>query len=239
MACAPRGSSIGVASAQVWGKGCTIEATTNGIGLDMPLRVAMETQRAIRRLRDDPVDDDVILRIIDLALRAPSGGNRQPQRFVVVRDPAVKRILGQRNREAWNVLRRLYERRTDDRTRRIGQAVQWQADHFERVPVLVVACLERPLPPWPSFFATTNYGSVYPAVQNLLLAARAEGLGAALLTLPLWSRRLARKALSLPRSVQPVAVVPLGWPHGRYGPTTRRPVGEFVHVDRWGNQPLR
>src|SRR5258705_96176 len=83
------------------------------------------------------------------------------------------------------------------------------------------------------------YGSIYPSVQNLLLAARAAGLGAALITLPLWSTFLARRALGLPWSVAPCAVIPMGWPRGKYGPTTRRPVGEVVHVDRYGNQPFR
>lgn len=84
--------------------------------------------------------------------------------------------------------------------------------------------------------ATPAYGSIYPPVQNLLLAARAAGLGAALITMPLWSKLLARRALGLPWNVTPCAVIPLGWPKGRYGPTTRRPVGEFVSLDRYGNR---
>jgi nitroreductase len=81
------------------------------------------------------------------------------------------------------------------------------------------------------------YGSIYPATQNLLLAARSIGLGAALTTLPVWSRSLARRTLSLPRNVVPCAVVPLGWPMGGgYGPTTRRPVEEITHLDRYGNR---
>jgi hypothetical protein len=75
-------------------------------------------------------------------------------------------------------------------------------------------------------------------VQNLLLAARAADLGAALITLPLWSTLRARKALGLPWNVSPCAVVPLGWPKGRYGPTTRRPVGQITHLDRYGNKPF-
>ena len=82
------------------------------------------------------------------------------------------------------------------------------------------------------------YGSIYPSVQNLLLAARAVGLGAALITLPLWSTFVTRRILGLPFSVMPCAVVPLGWPRGRYGPTTRRPVGEVVSLDRYGNRPF-
>jgi hypothetical protein len=83
------------------------------------------------------------------------------------------------------------------------------------------------------------YGSIFPSVQNLLLAARAAGLGATLITLPLWSRFLARRALWLPWSVAPCAVVPLGWPMGRYGSTTRRPVEEVVSLDRYGNRAFR
>jgi len=93
--------------------------------------------------------------------------------------------------------------------------------------------------PFPPIAASSYYGSIYPSVQNLLLAARAAGLGAALITLPLWSTFLARRALGLPWRVQPCAVVPLGWPRGRYGTTTRPPVGQVVHLDRYGNQPFR
>ena len=82
-------------------------------------------------------------------------------------------------------------------------------------------------------------GSIYPSVQNLLLTARAAGLGAALITLPLWSTWLARRTMGLPWNVTPCAVIPLGWPRGRYGPTTRRPVGDVIHLDRYGNQPFR
>jgi len=119
---------------------------------------------------------------------------------------------------------------------RIINAVQWQADHFEQIPVLVVACLKGFIPPWPPVATISMYGSIFPSVQNLLLAARAAGLGAALITLPLWSRFLARRALGLPWNVAPCAVVPLGWPIGRYGPTHRRAVGEVVSLDRYGNR---
>ena len=80
------------------------------------------------------------------------------------------------------------------------------------------------------------YGSIYPSVQNLLLAARAMGLGACLITLPLWSLSSARRTLGLPHSVTPCCIVPLGWPRGRYGPTTRRPVEHVTHLDSYGNR---
>jgi nitroreductase len=205
-------------------------------GLAMPLSEAMETQRAVRRLRPDPVDDETIRRLLELAVRAPSGGNQQSWEFVVVRDAEVKHQLARLNRQSWSVLKRAYGRRTrrDEKMRRILDAVQWQADHFEEVPVLIVACLRGLRIGLPPVAASSYYGSIYPAVQNLLLAARALGLGAALTTLPIWSSLLARRTLGLPWNVSPVAVVPLGWPQGRYGPTTRRPVDEVTHLDRYG-----
>jgi nitroreductase len=198
----------------------------------------MLTQRAIRRLTDDPVDDDLVLHLIELALKAPTGSNAQNWEFVVVRDPVVKAKLARLNRGAWNLYGGIGRRmvRGDERMLKILDAVQWQADHFEQIPVIVVACLRGVIPPWPPVATASAYGSIFPSVQNLLLAARAAGLGAALITLPLWSKWLARRALGLPWKVNPCAVIPLGWPKGRYGPTTRRPVAEVVSLDRYGNR---
>jgi len=208
--------------------------------LDMPLEEAMSTQRAIRRLKTDPVDDDLVLHLIELALKAPTGSNAQNWEFIVVRDPTVRAKLAKLNRTAWRVYggigKRIVERQGNAVMAKIIKAVQWQADHFEEVPVIVVACLRSVILPWPPAIAAGLYGSIFPSVQNLLLAARAAGLGAALITLPLWSRFLAQRALGLPFGIAPCAVIPLGWPRGRYGPTTRRPVGEVVSLDRYGNR---
>jgi nitroreductase len=209
--------------------------------LTMPLEDAMRTQRAIRRLKTDPVDDALVLHLIELAMKAPTGSNAQNWEFIVVKDRAVKEKLGNLNRFMFRLYGGLGRRanRNNPRMLRILDAVQWQADHFADIPVLVVACLRGVVVPFPAIMASSTYGSIYPSVQNLLLAARAAGLGAALITMPLWSTFLARRALGLPWNVAPCAVVPLGWPTGRYGPTTRRPVGDVVHVDRYGNQPFR
>jgi nitroreductase len=216
-------------------------AATSTPSLSMPLEEAMRTQRSIRRLKPDPVDDALVLRLIELAQKAPTGGNQQNWEFVVVKDRAVKERLARLNRQSWSVYGRVGRivTRKDPRMGRILDAVDWQAEHFAEVPVLVVACLRGPRLFFPSIAATSYYGSIYPSVQNLLLAARAAELGAGVITLPLWSSFLARRALGLPWSVMPCAVVPLGWPRGRYGPTTRRPVGDVVHVDRYGNRPFR
>jgi nitroreductase len=209
--------------------------------LTIPLEEAMRTQRALRRLRPDPVEDALVLRLIELALKAPTGRNAQHWEFVLVKDRAVKARLARLYRMPWALYGRLGRRfsASDPKMPRILAAVQWQVDHFEEIPVLVVACLRGLRPVWPPVAVTSYYGSIHPSVQNLLLAARAAGLGAALITLPLWSTWLARRALGLPWRVTPCAVVPLGWPMGRYGPTTRRPVGDVVHLDRYGHQPFK
>jgi nitroreductase len=119
---------------------------------------------------------------------------------------------------------------------RVIDAVQWQVDHFEDVPVLVVPCLKGVRVNFIPVFGSSYYGSIYPAIQNFLLACRVEGLGAALTTLPVWSNTLARRALGLPFRVQPCAVIPVGWPRGRYGPTTRRSVEKVVSLDRYGRR---
>ncbi len=209
------------------------------VGLEMPLSEAMETQRAIRRLKPDPVDDVLVLRLIELALRAPTGSNAQNWEFIVVKDPRVKAGLARLNRLPLRLYARIPRKRArpGQRRQRILSAVQWQADHFEQIPVVVVACLRGFRLPFPHVLATSYYGSIFPAVQNLLLAARAANLGAALITIPLWNLFSMRRILGLPRGVTPCALIPLGWPQGRYGPTTRKRVHEVVSFDRFGNRP--
>ena len=205
----------------------------------MPLCEAMETQRAIRRLKPDPVDEALILRLIELALKAPTGSNAQSWEFIVVRDARVKHKLGRLNRQVWNLYGRLgrWVTRHDPKRRRLLDAVQWQADHFAEIPVIIIACLKGRYFPFVHLSTTTYFGSVYPAVQNLLLAARAVNLGASLTTIPIWNLLAARRILGLPWNVTPCAAIPLGWPLGRYGPTRRKPVHTVVSFDRYGSRP--
>jgi len=205
----------------------------------MPLNEAMQTQRAIRRLKPDPVDDEVIFGLIELAIKAPTGSNAQGWEFIVVRDPKVKNGLARLNRQAWRLGSRMsgWFTRRKPRNRKIMDAVLWQADHFEEVPVFVVACLKGRTIPFLHLSTATYFGSIFPSVQNLLLAARAINLGACLITIPLWNLFSVRRILGLPRNVTPCAVIPLGWPLGHYGPTTRKAVHEVVSLDRFGNRP--
>lgn len=224
-----------------------LPATADALaGLDMPLVEAMMTQRAVRRVYSEPIDDAVVLKCIELALRAPTGNDGQNWEFIVVKDRGVKEELAKRYRQAWKIQRGVVLRRkikTDESIAGIARAMEWQIDHFAEIPVLVVACLRLgaregrlPVVRMPHIAESAYWGSIYPSVQNLLLAARAMGLGASLITLPLWSQRAARRILGLPHAVTPCCIVPLGWPRGRYGPTTRRPVGEVAHLDGYGNR---
>jgi nitroreductase len=205
----------------------------------MPLDEAMETQRAIRRLKPDPVDDALIIRLIDLALRAPTSRNGQNWEFIIVKDQRIKEELARLNRQAWQIGRRFGQwmsRRNPGKTKVLA-AVEWQADHLGEVPALIVACLRGVYLPFLHLSTASYFGSIFPAVQNLLLAARAVNLGAALTTLPLWNLMAIRRILGLPWNITPCAIIPLGWPRGRYGPTTRRAVNEVVSFDRFGNRP--
>jgi len=210
--------------------------------LDMPLVDAMMTQRAVRRVLPDPVDDAIVLKCIELALRAPTGSNGQNWEFVVVKDRRVKEKLGRRYHQGWSLYGGLARRVAagDESMQKILRAVQWQVDHFSEIPVLVVGCLRGgprvPYLPTPFVGESSYFGSIYPSAQNLLLAARAMGLGASLITMPLWSVTSARRILGLPLSVSPCCIVPLGWPRGRYGPTTRKPVEDVTHLDSYGNR---
>jgi len=204
----------------------------------MPLGEAMSTQRTIRRLKTDPVDDEVVLRLIDLALRAPTASNAQAWEFIVVRDPKIKKSLARLNRQVWRLyawIGRLATRRNAKR-RRMLSAVQWQADHFEEAPVIIVACMKGSYIPFLHISTASYFGSIFPAIQNLLLAARAADLGAALTTIPLWNLIALRRILGLPWNITPCAVIPLGWPLGRYGPTTRKPVHQVVSFERFGKR---
>ena len=210
----------------------------------MPLGEAMSTQRAVRRVEPDPVDDAIVLRCLELALEAPTASNGQNWEFIIVKDGAVKAALAAQYRRASKLYGGVSNLvKTDDQKGRILKSVQWQVEHFEQIPVMVVCCLRgaSPVPfvPKPPIMASSHYGSIYPSVQNLLLAARAVGLGAALIPMPLWSSTVAHRILKLPANVEPCCIVTLGWPKGRYGRKPRKPVGTVAHLDHYANQPWK
>lgn len=212
--------------------------------LGMPMIDAMQTQRAVRRLHPDPVSHEVLLPLLELSLKAPTSSNTQDWSYLVVEDREQKARLAKLYRRLYRVFNPIVERqaRGDERALRQMRPGQWQAEHFEDLPVFVIPCYRRGLKHRPvgrpQISVASFYGSVYPAVQNLLLGCRAVGLGASLQTLPIWCVPAARHILELPREVNPVCIIPIGWAKGRYGPTTRAPIGEVVHLDRYGNRPF-
>ena len=212
--------------------------------LDMPLAEAMRTQRAVRRLHLDPVSHDVLLPLLELSLKAPTSSNSQDWSYLVVEDPEQKERLAKLYRPLFSAFDPVVTRLAQGDGQALRQMApgRWQAKHFAELPVFVIPCYRRSLKHRPvgrpQIAVSSFYGSVFPAVQNLLLQCRAVGLGASLQTLPIWHVPKARRILGLPRSVNPVCVIPIGWARGRYGPTTRRPIGEVVHLDRYGNQPF-
>ena len=196
----------------------------------------MQAQTPVRRLRADPIDDDTVLALLELASHAAAGQRRRCE-FVVVRDPDVRHQLARAYRQGWSIYRRILRSRSGDDA--VLEARQWEADHFEDVPVIVVACVSGHRPMFSAFRAASFYSGVFPAVQNLLLAATEVGLGGAASTLAVWSRWEARRTLGLPASVTPVVVVPIGRPRGVPTPVPVAPIGNLVHLDRYGHQPFR
>jgi nitroreductase len=213
--------------------------------LRMPLVDAMQTQRAVRRLiTTEPVDRAVLLRVLELSLKAPTSSNTQDWTYVVVEDPEQKARIGTVYRRLYRLFNPIvsWQSRHDEQARRNMAPGQWQAEHFAELPVLVIPCYRRNSNHRPTgrpqIRVSSFYGSVYPAVQNLLLACRAIGLGASLQTLPIWWVPSIRTILGLPRAVVPVCIIPIGWAAGRYGPTQRAAIGDVVHLDRYGNRPF-
>ncbi|MEY2475220.1 MAG: hypothetical protein QOG87_535 [Actinomycetota bacterium] len=199
----------------------------------MELREAMRTARAVRRYRPDPVSDDVLARCLEAASWAPSGSNRQGWRFVVLRSDAVRAVLGPAYRRGWEDMVGAYGAApdpSDDSPRaRLLRTMAHFVEHFHEVPVYVLFCVQaREREPW-----LTDGASVYPGVQNFLLAAREEGLGAVMTTWFQYCDAELREVIGIPDDWELAALVPVGWPVGGHGPVRRRPLAELASVDRW------
>jgi nitroreductase len=195
--------------------------------------------RAMRRLKPDPVPRELLLKLVDAANQAATGGNLQSARWIVVQDAEQKAKLAALNRKAVEAYVApaagrpiALPHQPADKRQRMLDAVLWQKDHLHEVPALIVACYEFPAKVT-SGDAARAAGSVWPGVQNLLLAARALGLGAAPTTLALVDRAAAAEALGLPENVAAYCLIPVGWPMGNFGPVTRLPVEQTVRWDRW------
>jgi nitroreductase len=212
----------------------------------MDLYEAMSTCRAVRRLRPDPIPDAVLARVVQAAVWAPTGGNVQPWRVILVRDAKAKQALGELYERAWSAyagqVRRGLESLPEDRRaphERTLAAGDYLAAHLGEIPVVAIFCFD------PKQMAITDAGltrpsvvgggSVYPAVQNFLLAARAEGLGCVLTTLLCQHEASVKSLLDIPDGWGTCAAIPLGYPLRRgHGPLSRRPTDKLAFADRWG-----
>jgi nitroreductase len=196
--------------------------------LSMPIGEAMFSQRSIRRFRSDPIPIDDLKLIMDAAVKAPSGGNRQPARFLVLTDPDVIRQFGALYREAWWAKRRdekqPWTRREEIPPAERGSASAARlADEIRDAPCIVLA------------LTTVKNGasSVIPSVQNLMLAARALGIGSVPTTLHAQVLERVYALLNIPAEMEFHLCIPLGYPRGRFGPTQRAPAAEVTYLNRW------
>lgn len=214
--------------------------------MSVDLYEAMSTLRAVRRLRSEPLPEDVLSRILQAAAWAPSGGNAQPWRVVVVRDPDKRRGLGDLYRPQWAKYRvgaaqgvaRL-EGTAQAKQQRMLDAADHLGENMADAPVILVFCfnpgrmaitdadLDRP--------TVVGGGSVYPAVQNAMLACRAEGVGCTLTTLLCYEESAVKSLLGIPEDWYTCAFLPIGYPQlGGHGPISRRPVEKLAYADTWG-----
>lgn len=202
----------------------------------------LRTTRAIRRYRPEPIPDDVLRDILFSATRAPSGSNRQPFRFMVfadtVRSREVKELIARGAREIWGGKRSNegYDegsgQRPDSPKARMARTMQDYVDNFADVPVLVLAINLR-------YRGKVHIegASIYPACQNLLLAARGLGYGGALTAFHAPVEAELTTLLGLPNHAQIAATITLGKPAGGHGPVRRAPMAELVFGDTWGEAP--
>ena len=194
---------------------------------DIGLFEAIYSQRAIRSFKPDPVPDALIEQVVEAATKAPSGGNSQPWGFIVVRDAETRAELAAIARRTFDGMYQAALGHAQPGDPPPFPKLKVMVDHIDDIPVWIAVCSTMPGP--------AAYGSIFPAVQNLLLAARGLGLGAVLTGLlggP--SVEATKKVLGIPDEVEPVAFIPLGYPDKeRYGPTTRRPLAEVLHWEHW------
>jgi nitroreductase len=199
----------------------------------------MHTTRSMRRLKPDPVPAPLIRQILDAGTTAANGGNMQTWRFLVIQDPAIKQAVAAYYKRAWDEQVGPRYRAggpspgtAPERFARMLAAAEHLAAHLHEAPVWIVPCLANAAP------TRTTGSSIYPAVQNMLLAARALGLGATLTTLYLLFEKETEAAMGLPPDVHSYAILPIGYPRGRFGPVRRAALQDVVYQDRWG-QPFQ
>jgi nitroreductase len=216
---------------------------------------AIYTARALRKLKSDAVPEELLVRIVEAGTRAGSGGNAQRWTFLIVRDAEQRRKLGVIYRRGSDISEKVYAARgrpphlTEEQFQKMMSAGAYLWDHMGDAPVLLVPCVQsNTLPPRETFppDLQARYeelaayqqlirgASIYPAVQNIILACRALGLATLITTNHLYYEAELRGVLGIPDEMFPCALMPIGWPVGKFGPVVRRPIDQVAFADWWG-----
>lgn len=204
----------------------------------MDIREALYTTRAMRRVKPDPIPSDVQARILDAAVRAPTGGNSQAWKFILIDDPEIKTVLGDLYRECIDTLWSTHykaqldaiatkpESEDSKQMQRMKNSVDWAQDNFATYPLMLIA-FNR---------SDSSGGSIFPAVWSAMLAARAEGVGSSLTSVLSMKAAEVDALLGVPQGKgwQMSCCVPMGYPTGQWGVAKRRPVHEVSYRNRWG-----
>lgn len=209
--------------------------------MEVPTLEAIRTLLSMRKLKPDPVEEEKVRIILEAAGKAPSGGNSQPWEFIVIMDPSVKKHLRDLTVQGLEVYAKSNLRIQKDAIQDFLQPsnpVTWMAQNTDKAPVLILACLnskraKRLTDEWAWLEEQANWASVFPAVQNMLLAARALGLGTAISIFPLFKMTELRDLLKFPDYVKPGILVYVGYPSTRFTEPRRLPIETFIHRNEW------
>jgi nitroreductase len=195
----------------------------------------MHTTRAMRRLKPDPVPDELVAKILRAGQAAANGGNTQRWRFLVLKNHPGKKVVQSYYKKLFDeVVGPRYRNSApppgSDQARQLRQmaANEYLTDHYHEAPVWIVACLAGENPGY------SSGASIYPAVQNMLLAARALGLGSTLTTRHIGFAKECDEAMGIPEGFHSYAILPIGYPMGRFGPVGRGSLADIVYLDGWG-----
>ena len=203
---------------------------------------ALYTTRAMRRVKEDPIPEDVIKSIVDSAIRAPSGSNRQDWKFVVVTDKEVREKLSDIYKETWDYYVKSFYNNSEDlgasnlkdkdqieSVKRISNSASWLAENYHKVPLLVLAFSRN----------DPTGSSIYPAIWNLMLAARGHGIGTCLTTVMSFKADDVYEVLGIPtdKGWTLNATITAGYPLGKWGVAERKPVEEVTYLNKWGESP--
>jgi nitroreductase len=206
---------------------------------EFDLYQAIYTTRSMRRLKPDPVPAETIVKVIEAATMGPSGSNRQPWFFIVVREPELREFIADRYRQAWRIYftpkaRELVATEPDHPQARILRSANYLARHIVEVPVLIFCCVKKYTDPRRN--GQPMWNAIFPAIQNLCLAARGYGLGTSITQLHAMFAAEIDARLGVPPEYANIALIPMGYPMGRWARPERKPALSVTFWERWGER---